>query len=100
MRRSSRYVWAILALSAVARAAEPELRDTPLSPDEELATFELADDRLTAELVASEPQLDSPVAICWDGDGRMFVAEMFGGPTDSPGGRFLLLGDRDRDGRY
>jgi putative membrane-bound dehydrogenase-like protein len=100
MRRSSRYVWAILALSAVARAAEPELRDTPLSPDEELATFELADDRLTVELVASEPQLDSPVAICWDGDGRMFVAEMIDYPTDPPGGRIRLLEDRDLDGRY
>ena len=46
-----------------AAADRSRLRETPLSPDEELATFELADERLTIELVAGEPQLDSPVAI-------------------------------------
>ena len=28
------------------------------------------------ELVASEPDLISPVCLAWDGDGRMYVAEM------------------------
>ncbi|MEX0676541.1 MAG: PVC-type heme-binding CxxCH protein [Pirellulales bacterium] len=100
MRPLLRYVWAILALSAVACAGEPELRETPLAPNEELATFELADERLTVELVASEPELDSPVAICWDADARMFVAEMIDYPTNPPGGQVRLLEDRDNDGRY
>ncbi len=28
------------------------------------------------ELVASEPMVQEPVAIAWDGNGRMYVAEM------------------------
>jgi putative membrane-bound dehydrogenase-like protein len=100
MRRLLRYVWGILALGAVACAAEPDLRETPLSPNEELATFQLADDRLTVELVACEPQLDSPVAVCWDADSRMFVAEMVDYPTGPTAGRISLLEDRDNNGRY
>jgi hypothetical protein len=48
----------------------------PLSPAEEAATFRLADERLTVELAAAEPQVDSPVALAWDADGRMYMAEM------------------------
>ena len=36
----------------------------------------LADPDLTIELVASEPEVTSPVAIAWDEDGRLYVAEM------------------------
>jgi putative membrane-bound dehydrogenase-like protein len=100
MRRWPRYVCAILALGAVAAAAEPEHRETPLSPEQELATFQLADDRLTVELVAREPELDSPVAICWDADARLYVAEMIDYPTGPTAGRIRLLEDRDHDGRY
>jgi len=46
-----------------------------LTPDEELATFQLpAGYRL--ELVVSDPDIREPVAIVFDGNGRMFVAEM------------------------
>ena len=89
----------MLALVLSAGAAD-EVRETPLSPDEELASFELADRRLTVELVASEPELDSPVAISFDGDGRMFVAEMIDYPLGPTAGRIRLLEDRDADGRY
>ena len=102
MRRLLRHVWVVslFGASAIAAAAEPEVRPTPLSPDDELATFELADKRLTVDLVASEPQVDSPVAICWDGDSRMYVAEMIDYPTGPPAGRVRLLEDRDNDGVY
>ncbi len=92
----------LVALVAQARhvAADDPPRDTPLSAEEELATFELADRRLTIELVASEPQLDSPVAICWDADGRMFVAEMIDYPLGPTAGRIRLLEDRESDGLY
>ncbi len=89
----------MLAMALSAGAAD-EVRETPLSPDEELASFELADHRLTVELVASEPELDSPVAISFDGDGRMFVAEMIDYPLGPTAGRIRLLEDRDADGRY
>ena len=90
----------------MARGAEPDddaptaHRQTPLSPERELASFRLADRRLTIELVAAEPQLDSPVAVCWDADGRMFVAEMIGYPTGPTAGQIRRLEDRDGDGRY
>ena len=47
-----------------------------LPPEEELKTFQLADKQLLVELVAAEPEVISPVAIAFDPDGRMFVAEM------------------------
>jgi putative membrane-bound dehydrogenase-like protein len=100
MRRLWGYVWGALMLGTGALGAEPELRETPLAPEQELATFQLADDRLSVALVACEPQLDSPVAVCWDGDARMYVAEMIGYPIDAGKGRIRLLEDRDNDGRY
>jgi putative membrane-bound dehydrogenase-like protein len=92
----------LLALLALERAAllADEIRGTPLSPGDEAATFVFADQRLHAELVASEPLLDSPVAISWDADGRMYVAEMIDYPLGPTAGRVRLLEDRDRDGRY
>lgn len=76
------------------------MRETPLTPEDELKTFQLADKRLSVDLVAAEPQVDSPVAICWDGDARMYVAEMIDYPAGPPAGRISLLEDRDNDGRY
>ena len=46
-----------------------------LSPEESMKTFHLQKG-YRLELVASEPMIDEPVAIAWDGNGRMFVAEM------------------------
>jgi len=72
----------------------------PRSPRDELATFELADPSLTIELVAAEPEVTSPVAIAWDEDGRLYVAEMIDYPVAPPAGRIRRLEDRDGDGRY
>jgi putative membrane-bound dehydrogenase-like protein len=72
----------------------------PLAPQEERASFHLADPQLTVTLVAAEPQVLSPVAIAWDADGRMFVAEMIDYPTGPTAGQIRLLEDRDGDGRY
>ncbi len=79
---------------------DPAHRQTALSVEQEQASFRLADRRLAVELVASEPQLDSPVAVCWDADGRMFVAEMIDYPLGPTAGRIRMLEDRDGDGRY
>src|SRR5438552_564387 len=56
------------------------VRAAALSPDQERGTFHFADDSLTIELVASEPNVISPVAIAWDAKGRMLVAEMMDYP--------------------
>jgi len=77
----------------------------PLSPEEELKTFKLPPG-FRIELVASEPMIESPVAISFDDQGRMFVVEMrsymrdLEGTTEkNPTSRVSLLTDTDGDGR-
>ena len=57
------------------------------------------------ELVAAEPLVESPVAVDFGGDGRLWVCEMRDYPMGldndwKPGGAVKVLEDRDRDGRY
>ena len=72
----------------------------PLSPADEKTTFRLVDPELTIELVASEPEIASPVAVAWDANGRLFVVEMTDYPAGPKSGKVRLLVDRDGDGRY
>ena len=58
-----------------------------------------------AELVASEPLVQSPIAIAWGADGRLWVVEMGDYPLGvdrlgGPGGRVLILEDNNGDGHY
>lgn len=58
-----------------------------------------------AELVASEPLLESPVAFEWSADGRLWVVEMPDYPQGldgrgKAGGRVRILEDTDGDGIY
>ncbi len=85
-------------VKAPLRAQEP--RPGPRSPVEEAATFQLADPALMVELVACEPDVTSPVALAWDADGRMYVAEMNDYPVGPESGSVRRLEDRDGDGRY
>ena len=57
------------------------------------------------ELVASEPMIKEPVAIVWDGNGRLFVSEMRtymqdvnGSKENEPVSRISLLEDTNGDG--
>ncbi|MFM8633711.1 MAG: PVC-type heme-binding CxxCH protein, partial [Planctomycetia bacterium] len=54
------------------------------------------------DLAVAEPLLASPVAISWDEDGRLYVAEMRGYSEnqDERLGRIRLLHDDDHDGTY
>jgi putative membrane-bound dehydrogenase-like protein len=72
----------------------------PLTPAASMATMELQDG-FRIELVASEPDVTSPVAMEIDEHGRLFVVEMPGYPLDtSRSGRVKLLEDTNGDGRY
>ncbi len=77
----------------------------PLSPEQELATFRVPKG-FRVELVACEPAVVDPVAIAFDEDGRLFVAEMRGYPNGgaatgpSTSGRIKLLEDKDGDGYF
>lgn len=76
-----------------------------LSPEESMKRFYLPEG-YKVELVASEPMIDEPVTIAWDGNGRMYVAEMNtymqdvnGTGTDRPISKIKLLEDTDGDGK-
>ncbi len=90
------------ALIALGSAAQDE--QTLKAPGAERATFQL-DSGLTIELVASEPQIESPVAMAFDENGRLWVVEMRDYPNGpkpgaKPAGRIKVLDDDDRDGFY
>ena len=80
--------------------------DSPaLSPAEALKTFSMPPG-YHLELVASEPLIQDPIAIDWDGDGRLWAVEMPGfvpdlaapEPNMDPIGRVVVLEDTDNDG--
>ena len=77
----------------------------PQSPEEAVKSFRLPKG-YRLELVASEPMITEPVAIAWDGNGRMYVAQMdtYMQTIDAkaqyePGSKIMLLEDTDDDGR-
>lgn len=71
----------------------------PYSPEVSLTKIR-TEPGFRVELVASEPDVQSPVAMDIDEDGRMWVVEMPGYPLDvSPTGRVKLLEDTNGDGR-
>lgn len=76
----------------------------PLSPEESMKRVKLPPG-FRLELVVSEPLISEPVALCWDGNGRLFVVEMRGYMQDidatgakKPVGRISLHEDTDGDG--
>jgi len=77
----------------------------PLSPAEALKRFSMPPG-YRVELVASEPLVQDPVMIDWDGEGRMWVVEMPGYMPDinakgehDPIGKIVVLEDTNNDGR-
>ena len=78
---------------------------TPLIPEESMKTMHLPEG-YKLELVASEPMVQEPVSIVWDGNGRMYVAEMRSYMQDieatgenEPISRIVRLDDTDGDGK-
>lgn len=76
-----------------------------LSPEESMKTM-VVPNGYHLELVASEPMIKEPVAIAWDGNGKMYVAEMVtymqdadAGGEQEPKSRILLLEDTDNNGK-
>jgi glucose/arabinose dehydrogenase len=83
--------------------ANPEIR--ALSAEESLKHFYLPKG-YKIELVANEPMIGEPVSIAWDGDGKMYVAQMMTYMQDvdatnenEPWSRLSLLEDANGDGK-
>ena len=83
----------------------PSLFADPLSPKDELTTFKTLPG-FKVELVASEPDVIDPVAMCFDERGRLFVCEMIGYPHGGVAtgqenrGRIRCLTDERGDGTF
>ena len=96
-------------LCSLAAGAEPTLspKDLPrfpaIPPEAELQTFQVKKG-FHLELVASEPNIASPVALSFDENGRMFVVEMvdYSERRDQVPhlGRIRMLEDLNGDGVY
>jgi mono/diheme cytochrome c family protein len=78
----------------------------PKTPAEELKQF-ILQPGYRLELVLSDPEIQDPVAMAFDGNGRMFVLEQRGYMQDAdatgeldPVGRISLHIDTDNDGVY
>ena len=93
-------------LLLIAASAFPaDLPKGPLSPEESLKHFVLADKNLQIEIVAAEPEVIDPVSIQFDEHGRLWVVELSDYPNGPepgkpPMSRIKLLEDKDGDGRY
>ncbi|MBC3793918.1 DUF7133 domain-containing protein [Spirosoma utsteinense] len=93
----------------VVQQPEPAFNPAPtgayLSPEASLKSMRLPRG-YHLELVASEPMIKEPVAIAWDGNAKMYVAEMLTYMQDAdatgeqlPISRISLLEDTDNDGK-
>ncbi len=78
---------------------------TPLSPAESQKRFVLPEG-YHMELVASEPMITEPVALAWDGNAKLYVAQMETYTQDADGtgtkvakSRVMLLEDTNNDGK-
>ena len=87
------------------RVFNPHPSPEYLSPEESIKRFNLPKG-YRLELVASEPMIKEPVAITWDGNARMYVAEMLTYMQDadatgerSPTSRIVMLEDTNNDGK-
>ncbi len=99
--------WICILFLASAGAGEADLEPPPpvLSPAESLRAFQIAEPGCRIELVASEPMVQDPVAMAFDGEGRLWVVEMRGYMQDIKRsgvhdriGRISVLEDTDADG--
>ncbi len=84
---------------------DPVANPAQLTPEQSLTAFRVPKG-YHMELVASEPMIHEPVTIAWDGNARMYVAEMGTYMQDAeatgehePVSRVMLLEDTDGDGK-
>lgn len=108
--QASAFALLLLAASAIAQTPAPEFSPQPpvpaLSPAETLKTFKVPDG-YRLEAVLTEPEIKEPVVAAFDGNGRMFVAEMRtymqdidGTNEHAPVSRISLHWSSKGDGRF
>src|ERR1051325_1936238 len=96
-----------ILLPHIAKSAEPTVtarelpRLKPTEPRDALKTFQIKKG-FHIELAACEPEVVSPVAMCFDENGRLFVCEMidYSERREEKLGRIRMLEDTDGDGKF
>jgi hypothetical protein len=101
MRLPIARVLALFTILTGCTLKNPEKR--AMTAQDSLHSIHLSDD-FHVELVASEPDVMSPVEIAFDENGKIYVAEMMDYPEDPPPGkparsRIRLLEDTNGDGK-
>jgi putative membrane-bound dehydrogenase-like protein len=97
--------WSVLGMPAGQQdPPKPPMIAGPTEPKKALKELCIAAG-LRIELVACEPQIESPVAMQFDEDGKLWVVEMRDyphgpAPGKPPAGRIRILQDKDGDGFY
>jgi putative membrane-bound dehydrogenase-like protein len=88
--------------AAELRVDDKDLPRVPATEPAQAAATMLVRDGFRVELVASEPLIASPVAMAFDENGRLYVAEMrdYSERRDERLGRIKLLEDTNGDGRF
>lgn len=98
-------VWLAVTCWCTAGLSQPRphvVPEGPLSPEEQLTKFHVPPG-FQIELVASDPEIHSPLSINFDNRGRLWVTDTIEYPTPPKGpGRDALkvFEDADGDGRY
>ncbi|WP_437191703.1 PVC-type heme-binding CxxCH protein [Planctomicrobium sp. SH527] len=96
----------LIAADAPAPAVEKDLsgelpRIKPLEVDEAMKTFEIAKG-FKLERIAAEPLVNSPVAMCFDENGKLYVVEMIDYSEQGSDhlGQIRVLEDTNQDGIF
>jgi putative membrane-bound dehydrogenase-like protein len=93
----------VLSSALLVRAQDvSELPRVPATSPEQAAANLVVRPGFRAELMAAEPLVQDPVAICFDEESRLYVVEMrdYSERRDERLGRVKLLEDTDGDGKY
>lgn len=99
------FLFRLFSVFSVCSVVVSGVKADPLTPKDELATFKVAKGFIV-QLVAAEPDVVDPVAMCFDEKGRLFVCEMRGYPNGGVGtgnetrGKIKCLEDKDGDGVF
>ena len=86
--------------------SETDLSVQRLSPEEAAKAFKVPDG-FKVKVFAAEPDVQNPIAMTWDGRGRLWVAEnyTYGGTNQKKfdlglRDRILIFSDKDGDGKH
>lgn len=83
----------------------PDTTHSPVIPAAESTRLMKVEDGFEVKLVAAEPLVAAPVALTFDGKGRVWIVEMmgympdvYGKGEDKPNGKIVILEDKNGDG--